>query len=135
MNKLSILKGRRARVFQSIMNAIIPRGGLFEEGAEDFDLLPRADEIIQGFDPLIRIAFPLFLNYVQISSIIRTGTVFSRLSPEKAAQLLDGMEQSPFFYRRMIILLMKLVTMLTFYESDEMAAITGYSHGLCAVKR
>jgi len=46
MNELKILKGRNGRIFKAVMNAIIPQGGAFKPGAADFDLLPRADELL-----------------------------------------------------------------------------------------
>ncbi|HPC41623.1 MAG TPA: hypothetical protein PLD91_11955 [Spirochaetota bacterium] len=129
MNDLKILKGRNGRIFRAVMNAIIPRGGVFREGAADFDLLPRADQLLMSYDPSIRGLFPLMLNYIQFSSILRNGRVFTSLSVDSGTRVLEAMEQSHFFYRRMIMLLMKLLTMLTFYESDENARLTGYEHG------
>ncbi len=133
MNHLNVLKGRNGRIFKAVMNAIIPRGGAFEAGAADFDLLPRADEVLMSYDPSIRSLIPLMLNYIQFSAVLRKGRVFTSLDAEKGGHVLEAMEKSPFFYRRMIILLMKLLTMLTFYENDDNARLTGYEHG-CHLK-
>ncbi len=129
MNELKVLKGRNGAILKAIMNAIIPQGGAFEPGAADFDLMPRADELLMSYDPSIRALFPLMLNYIQFSSILRTGRRFTNLTLEKEIHLLEAMEASPFFYRRIIVLFMKLLTMLTFYESDDNARLTGYEHG------
>lgn len=134
MNDLKILKGRNGKILKAVMNAIIPQGGAFGPGAADFDLLPRADQLLMSYDPAIRSFFPLMLNYIQFSSILRRGRVFTSLSVDSGIRVLDAMERSPFLYRRMIILVMKLVTMLTFYESDENARLTGYEHGWCHLK-
>ena len=111
------------------MNAIIPRGGAFGPGAADLDLLPRIEQILMSYDPGIRSLFPLMLNYIQFSSLLRTGKVFTGLSEQRGIDVLSAMERSPFLYRRMIMLLMKLLTMLAFYENDDMARFIGYEHG------
>ena len=111
------------------MSTIIPRGGAFAPGAADHELLPRADQILMSYDPGIRSLFPLILNYIQFSSVLRKGKVFTSLSEKQGIDVLSAMENSPFFYRRMIMLLMKLLTMLAFYEIDAMARFTGYEHG------
>ncbi len=133
MGDLKVLKGRNGTIMRAVMNAIMPRGGAFREGAADFDLLPRADQLLMSYDPAIRSLFPFMLNYIQFSSILRKGRVFTSLSVDSGTRVLEAMEESPFFYRRMIMLLMKLLTMLTFYESDENALLTGYEHG-CHLK-
>ena len=134
MGEMKILKEKNAAIFSAVMNAIIPRGGAFEEGAADFDLLPRADRILLSYDPSIRGAFPLMLRYIQYSSILRTGRVFTRLTEKRGTALLSSMEQSPFFYRRMIMLMMKLVTMLSFYDNEHTERLAGYVHGCHAKK-
>ena len=130
---VKILKGRNGRILQSVMSAIIPRGGAFGPGAADLELLPRIDQILMSYDPAIRSLFPLMLNYIQFSSLLRKGRVFTSLSEKQGIDVLSAMEQSPFLYRRMIMLLMKLLTMLAFYENDDMAGFTGYEHG-CSKK-
>jgi hypothetical protein len=127
--ELKILKGRDGAILRSVMNAIIPRGGAFGPGTADLDLLPRIDQILMSYDPVIRKLFPLMLNYIQFSSLLRKGRVFTSLGEKQGIEVLSAMERSPFFYRRMIMLLMKLLTMLAFYDNDSMAGFTGYEHG------
>lgn len=127
--KKNILKGRNAAILKAVMNAIIPRGGAFGPGAADYDLLPRVEAIVRSYDPSIRSLFPLMLSYIQFTALLRRGRVFTRLREDRAIAFLHGMETSPFFYRRIIILLMKLVTMLAFYEDDAVSRFTGYVHG------
>jgi hypothetical protein len=129
MNGLKILNGKNGTIFKAVMNAIIPRGGAFAPGAADFDLLPRADRLLMSYEPAVKALFPLMLRYVHYGALVRTGRVFTRLNDEKGAAYLAAMEHSPFFYRRLVLLLMKLLTMLVFYERDDMALHTGYVHG------
>ncbi|OHD66985.1 MAG: hypothetical protein A2176_16045 [Spirochaetes bacterium RBG_13_51_14] len=133
MSDLKILKGRYGNILRSVMNTVIPRGGAYAPGAADYDLLPRAEEMLMSYDPSIRGLFPLMLNYIQFSALIHQGKIFTSLSEEKGAQFLSSMEASPFFYRRLIMLMMKLITMLAFYGSDETERLVGYKHG-CHLK-
>jgi hypothetical protein len=133
MRQKVILKGRSAGIMSSVMNAIIPPGGPFRAGASDYNLIPRANEVLRSYNPAIAGAFPLILLYVQISSLPRTGKVFTSLAPERASRFLEGMEHSPFYYRRMTALILKLITCLVFYEIDEAAEQIGYKHG-CHLK-
>lgn len=130
-SNLKILRGRYGVIFRAVMNAIIPRGGAFGPGAADYDLLPRADEVFRSYDPAIRKIVPLVLDYVQLTSLLRKGRLFTGLDERRAAAFLGSMERSPFFYRRMSILLLKLVTMLVFYDNDETARLAGYEHNWC----
>ena len=126
---LRVLGGKSGEILRAVMNTIIPRGGAFGPGAADYDLLPRAGQLIMSYDPAIRRIFPVMLIYVQYGAAARYGKVFTSLGEEKRIRFLDSMEKSRFFFRRMIMLLLKLITMLTFYESDETARLTGYEHG------
>jgi hypothetical protein len=132
---LRVLGGNSGRIFRAVMNSIIPRGGVFGPGAADYDLVPRADEILRSYDPAIRKIFPLILLYVQYSAIPRTGRTFTALGERRGMAFLASMERSPLFYRRMTILVLKLITMIVFYESDETARLTGYEHGWCHLKK
>ena len=101
---LRVLRGKSGEIFRAIMNTIIPRGGAYGPGAADYDLLPRADEILRSYDPAVRKLFPLILLYVQYGAIFRKGRTFTGLSERKGMEFLGSMERSPFFYRRMTIL-------------------------------
>lgn len=131
---LKILKGKRRTIMYRIMDAIIPQGGPFPAGASDFNLAPRVDEIIRSYNPAIVKLFPFMLYYIEFTSLLRTGRPFSTLPTEKASLFLERMEHSRFYYRRMILLMMKLLTYLAFYEIDDVARQIGYEHG-CHFKK
>ena len=133
MSGRNAIKGKNEKILISIMSAIIPRGGPFKEGAADFDLVPRVNEILNSFDPGLRRIVPVFLKYVQVGSLLHKGRFFTSLSEKDGAVFLKGFEESPFFYRRSVIIVLKLLTMLVFYEDDEMASRLGYEYGKCAV--
>lgn len=129
MKEMKILKGAGARTMKHVMDAMIPVGGPFEAGAAHYDLLPRADEVLRSYNPSIARAFPFILMYVQASSLLHRGRLFTSLPGEKAAEFLESMEHSRFYYRRMTVLILKLITCLVFYEIDEAAEQIGYTHG------
>ncbi len=114
---------------QRVMDAIIPRGGAFPLGAADFNLTGRVEEIVQSYHPTISRLFPFILYYIEYSCILRTGRPFSRLTTRDASLFLERMELSPFYHRRMVILMMKLLTCLAFYEIEEVEKQIGYEHG------
>ena len=127
--KLKYLRGKNGIILKSIMDVIIPPGGPFKAGASDYDLVPRIEEILKSYNPAVRNYFHLLLKYIQLSSIVHTGRTFTRLSAEKAERFLQKMESSPLYYRRMILLVIKLVVMLAFYDRDDVAEQIGYIHG------
>jgi hypothetical protein len=128
MTKLKMFSGKKGAIMNAIMNAIIPRGGAYGPGAADFDLLPRAEAYVTAFNPLVRMGFPILLRYVEYGALIRTGKRLTRLSDDEATAYLDTFEESRLYYRRTIALMLKMVTMLAFYDIDENAALIGYTH-------
>ncbi len=127
---MKVLKGRYGVIARAVMEAIIPRGGAFEAGASDYDLLPGADRFIGCFDGRMRKIFPLMLLYIEYGAFFRSGKVFTRLTPEKAAELLEKMESSRFYFKRAMIMVLKLMTTLPFFDIDEAARQIGYVHGV-----
>ncbi len=124
-----IIKGGRKAVFVAAANAIIPRGGAFETGALDYDLVPRVNEFLGKIEPMVRFSVPFILLYVEFGAVFYTGRRFTRLSQDRATRFLDGMERSRFAYRRYILLFLKMLTMMTFYEHRVPAEAIGYYHG------
>ncbi|MBN2160440.1 MAG: GMC family oxidoreductase [Spirochaetes bacterium] len=128
MTGLRILKGGKGRILSAIMNAIIPRGGAYGPGAADFDLLPAAEGFVKSMNLLFRIGFPFLLLYMEYGALLRTGKRLTRLPDELAAEYLESFDESRFYYRRAIILALKMIAMLAFYDRDENASLIGYSH-------
>jgi hypothetical protein len=135
LDNLIILKKSNARILNSIMDAVIPANGPFPAGASDFNLLDAAEKLIQSYDPAIKGVIPLMLRYVQYSSILHTGKLFTSLSPVMASEFLDKMEKSLFWYRRMVALFFKLITTLCFYEIDKVTAQIGYRYACVKEKK
>jgi hypothetical protein len=128
MSGLKILRGKKGKILTAIMNAIIPRGGAYGPGAADYDLLPRAEAFILAMNPLFRMGIPYLLRYIEYSSLISTGTRFTRLTEEAASAYMEGFDESRLYYKRGIVLALKMIAMLAFYDIDENAELIGYRH-------
>ncbi|MFO8049173.1 MAG: hypothetical protein R6U29_09095, partial [Desulfosudaceae bacterium] len=89
-----VISGRRAKVLRAMMASLIPRGGAFAAGAEDFDLIPRINQLIDKLDPAARLGLPAALLWIEFNSLIRTGHPLTALSRERATRLLRGLEHS-----------------------------------------
>ena len=128
MTELNILKGKKGKILSAIMNAIVPRGGAYEQGAADYDLLPEAEQYIRCLNPLARFGFPFLFSYIEYGALLSRGRVFSRLPEEEAGEYLEGLEESRRYYKRAIILALKMITFLVFYNIDRNAERIGYRH-------
>lgn len=128
MTERGVLRGARGRIMAAIMAGIIPRGGAFSVGAADYDLLPMAETFIRSMNPAFRFGFPFLLFYIQIAAMFRYGRPLTKCTEEEASSFLKRFETSRFFYKRMIILALKMITFVSFYDIDENAALIGYHH-------
>ncbi len=116
-------------VFNKAADTIIPRGGVFESGAADYDLVFRVNEYLATVAPPVRRLMPAMLWYVESVSLLFNGRRFTRLSPKRAGRFLKGMERSRLLYHRHIVLLLKFFIMTAFYEQKIPAESIGYVHG------
>jgi hypothetical protein len=129
MADYKVLSDKSLAILNALMSAIIPRGGPFSLGAADLNLALRVDDIVASLGSPAGKFFPLMLYYIQYSAFLKTGHLFTSLSPVKAGELLAGMEKSPFLYRRQLMLVLKTLTLMVFFERDEIADLIGYEHG------
>lgn len=134
MSQLRYVKGNNGKILKAIMNAIIPPGGAFSKSPADYDLLPRVDVFIHSYDPRSRFLFPFIFKFIQYSAFFSRGKVFTKLSQEKASDFLEEMENSPRYYKRAIMMMLKLITVLPFFDIDDVAKEIGYVHGACEKK-
>lgn len=125
----SVLHGKVEAVFKKAAATIIPRGGAFDAGAADYELVPRVNAYLDTLAPVIRRLTPLMLWYVELVSLFFNGRRFSRLSPKRAERFLARMETGRLLYHRHIILFLKLLIMTAFYEQKTPAESIGYVHG------
>ncbi len=124
-----VIHGKAETFFKKAAGTIIPRGGAFEAGAADYELVPRVNAYLDTLAPVIRRLTPLMLWYVELVSLIFNGRRFSRLSRKKAERFFERMESGRLLYHRYIILFLKLLTMTAFYEQQIPAESIGYVHG------
>ncbi len=118
-------------IILAIMNTILPPGGPFDKAPKDYDMVPRIEKILKAYDPPARFFFMLVCRFVQYSALFSKGNVFTKLPHQKAVAFLEEMEQSRFYYKRGMMMMLKLVTTLSFFDIDEVAQKIGYTHGSC----
>jgi hypothetical protein len=123
------VRGRDEAVFNKVADTIIPRGGVYTIGAADYNLIPRVNEYLKTTAPVLRRLTPVMLRYVEWASLIFNGRRFTRLSRSRAERFLERMETGRFLYHRHMILFLKLLIMMAFYEQKIPAESIGYVHG------
>ncbi len=128
-NQKAVIRGKQKEMLTAVMAVIVPQGGPFPPGAADFDLLPRLNELLAKLDPMVRRLLPLVLFWVNLRCLFFTGCPLIKLSEERAIRFFSGMENSRLVHNHYIMLLLKLLTMLVFYEQPEAARAIGYEHG------
>ena len=116
------------KILMSIMEAIIPPGGAFENGATDKELMNKFQLYRKSLNPAMGFGFPFLILFIQFNAIFHRGLPFTMLNLKTRSNYLAKFEHSIFYHRRIIILALKMVTMLTFYDDDKNAAQIGYTH-------
>ena len=129
VEKLKFLKGKKALIIESVMNAIIPGGGAFDAGASDYNLLPTLDHFFRAFDIYTRFLIFLILYYLEYWAFFHTGKVLTKLTTDQASHYLHKMETSSFYHNRSAVMVFKLLTTMPFFNIDEVTAQIGYYHG------
>ena len=125
----AVIRGRGEIVFNRVADVMIPRGGAFEAGAADYDLVPRVNAYLNTLTPALRRLTPFMLWYVELISMLFNGRRFSRISGGRAERFLERMEHGRLIFHRHIILFFKLLVMTAFYEQKMPAESIGYVHG------
>jgi len=128
MGKKKEIKGFSKKILLKLASDIIPKGGAFDIGAEDVNFLPKTEELISAFNPLVKIFLPFLFIYIQFNSLFYKGKLYTMLSQSVAEDYLEGLENSRFYHRRLIILGCKVMIFLSVYDDDNVAASIGYHH-------
>lgn len=128
MKNSKLFSRKTAHIAQAVMNAIIPPGGPFPAGAADYNLLPGAEQFMGAFDKRTRALIPLLLSYIQYSALFHHGRPFTSLKTEEASAFLEKIESSRFYYKRAMMMIVKLMTVVPFFDIDEVARQIGYEH-------
>ncbi len=125
-------------ILDAVLEAMIPQGGPFAEGARDVPLARDVEGFVAGFGPVAVRALQLGLRLFDVSPFclppLRMRR-FSRLSLEERVALLEAGEQSRLVPRRLAVHGLKMLAMMHFYARPEIQARLGYPHPLDRVPR
>lgn len=93
------------------------------------------DEIIKSINKYLALT-PFYVRYLVILSIlyvtglsvIKKRSLFYNLSIQESGIILNNMEHSRLFFNRAIVMMVKLISTLVYFDHDENARAIGYEH-------
>lgn len=123
-------------VFEALLEAMVPPGGPFPEGARESEVSSDLEAFVAGVGA--ERAFRLALRCLEFSPFVLPPYKFRRFSqlplPERV-ELLECWEASRSLLRRQAVHILKLLGMTHFYSRPEIQARLGYPHPLDRVPR
>lgn len=125
-------------VLNAVIEAVVPSGGSFEEGAADLPVARDVEEFVAGVGPSALGTFRLALRAFEYSPFfvppIRFRR-FSRLTLQERIRVLEAWETSRLMPRRQAIHTLKLLVMTQFYSRRPIEERLGYPYPLDRVPR
>ena len=122
----------------AVLEAMVPPGGPFDEGATDLVTIEEIDSFISGTGSFTPRTLRLGLSLLDISPLLLPPyrmRRFSRLPLEERVRLLDAWEVSRITPRRVLIHALKQLVMMHFYSRPEIMAHLDYPQPLERVPR
>jgi hypothetical protein len=127
-----------ARSAASILEAMVPRGGPFAEGAHDIVDAGALESFLAGAAPGAVGALRLLLRLVDVSPFFLPPLRlrrFSALPLAERVEILEAWERSRLVPRRQAMHALKMLVLTHVYSRPEIAARVGYPHPLERVPR
>ena len=115
-----------AQTLESLADAAIPRGGGFEAGARDVDVVGRVEGVLAHSDPGVGTQFRGALTLVEWLPLVWFGRRFSSLSPEQRIQVLQRLSESSLAPLRQAAQGLHSAVLYAFYSSDIAWESIGY---------
>jgi hypothetical protein len=125
-------------VIRAVLEAMVPPGGPFEEGAVQAAVAEDVEAFVAGVAPSAARALRFYLRLLDYSPFFLPPLRlrrFSGLDLDERVQLLEAWEQSRLPPRRQAIHMLKALVMLHFYSRPEVEARLGYPYPLDRVPR
>lgn len=121
-------------IYVAAGQALVPRGGAFESGFEDFreQCLVDGRQLLAALSPVALAVFRLMLRMIDFLPIFLTlrFRTFRRLSLDERQAFLLRMENHPRAVVRMTFLAVKLNTLMPLFNQPAMEHITGWDKTL-----
>ena len=126
--KKPLLRGKKKEIFLSIAEAVFPQNGEFPEGRE----IINPDSVSRYFgyaENDLRIGFLILLSIVNSLSPFLAGKglkKFTSLSVEERIEVLEKLESSSNSTLRYLVLTLKTLFSLFYYDTPEIWKIVGF---------
>ncbi|MGQ9843655.1 MAG: hypothetical protein ACUVRK_08820 [Spirochaetota bacterium] len=72
--------------------------------------------------------FTFSIIYLNLLSLVKKGVLFYKLQYASSESILSAMENSKLFFNRALIMMLKLLSTLVYFDNDEFAKHIGYYH-------
>lgn len=106
----------------------IVRSIISKDNINDDDIIHKINEYLALTPIYVQSLFTVSLIYVNILSVIKKYSLFYNLSAEASGSILSDMEHSKLFFNRAIVMMVKLISTLVYFDNDENAKTIGYNH-------
>src|SRR2546427_3905280 len=125
----AVLTTAEARTLANVAEAIVPRGGDFPLGAADVGLAERATAWMERLPAGARRQIRMLLRAWEASPLAsRHLRSFSRLSPETRAVWVETCAASRAPWRRVPLVLLKMLALAAFTADPRVEAALGYTY-------
>ena len=123
----TVLSQREKRILAAFIRVHLPRGGPYELGGEDVDIIPKIDAILATLHPINRTAIRAILRFFNLSPLFfLKGLTFTRMSDEKKLRYLKGCGSSRIFLRRSQLFVPRFFVNMFYYADPRVEKAIGY---------
>jgi hypothetical protein len=126
MPRIRHLSGTSAAILRAVIAAIRPRARPFDAPIDE-DVLAEVDATLPYLPATLRLGFPLGLRLLEWGPIVFAGRPgrMSRMPPDEARRYLAGWLESRVAPRRMLVLGIRALVYLAFYQHPSIQKALG----------
>jgi len=133
VKELKVFDQKLYKIMKAIGETIIPPGGPFDVDPQVVDPVLLFDNYLDGMSKLQLKGIKFVIYTIEYAPLITRLKKFTNMSSEQRLKYLQGWENSRFFSKRSILLLIKMLFLMTFYSDDVVARTINY-HPECLIK-
>lgn len=127
------LSAKQRAVMATLAQALFPRGGALEPGAEDIDLAQQFEALVASLDPPVRRLIQRFITALDLSSLFSPHLrSFHRLAPEAREAYLHACQNDRF--RRKLLLVLQFFCDAVYCSDERIRRLIGYEAPLFQVQ-
>lgn len=113
----------KAKTTAHIITTVISKDN-FDTG----QLIKQLNEYLAWTPWYVKWLFTFSVIYLNLLSLVQKGALFYKLPYESSSSILSAMETSKLFFNRALIMMLKLLCTLVYFDNDEYAQQIGYHH-------